>query len=113
MNYKIEFVNSGKTVECPGDKTVLAAAQDAGIVIPFSCQGGTCHTCAVKAEGEMDCEEMLALSAAEMNEGLRLTCVGKPLGNPKIYCRRAATGRPCLGDLCYCPTKKYCAIPAT
>ena len=85
MNYKIEFVKSGKSVECPGTKTVLEAAQEAGIEIPFSCQGGTCHTCAVIAEGEMDCEEMLALSAKEMEDGLRLTCVGKPLGDLKIY----------------------------
>ena len=85
MNFKIEFVVSGKTVECPATKTVLEAAQEAGIVIPFSCQGGTCHTCAVKAEGEMDCEEMLALTAGEMAQGLRLTCVGRPLGDLKIY----------------------------
>ena len=85
MAFKIEFVISGKTVECPPTQTVLEAAQAAGIEIPFSCQGGTCHTCAVKAEGVMDCEEMLALSADEMQSGLRLTCVGKPLGDLKIY----------------------------
>jgi ferredoxin len=84
MPYKIEFLISGKTVECPATKTVLEAAQEAGLEIPFSCQGGTCHSCAVKAEGEMDCEEMLALSAEEMSQGWRLTCVGKPLGNLKI-----------------------------
>ena len=83
--FTIRFEKSGKSVECPPDKTILEAAQEAGIEIPFSCQGGTCHTCAVKAEGEIDCEEMLALTAGEMAEGWRLTCVGKPLGNCKVY----------------------------
>jgi ferredoxin len=83
--YTITFEKSGKSVECPPDKTILEAAQEAGIVIPFSCQGGTCHTCAVKAEGPIDCEEMLALTADEMAEGWRLTCVGKPLGNCNVF----------------------------
>jgi ferredoxin len=83
--YKITFVNSGISVDCPPTRSILEAAQDAGIAIPFSCQGGTCHTCALKAEGEMDCEEMLALTADEMKDGWRLTCVGRPLGDCKIY----------------------------
>ena len=83
--FKISFVNSSREIECPPTKTILEAAQDAGIEIPFSCQGGTCHTCAVKAEGEMVCEEMLALTADEMRDGWRLTCVGKPLGDCKVF----------------------------
>jgi ferredoxin len=83
--YKITFAASGRSVDCPGDMSILEAAQKAGISIPFSCQGGTCHTCALKAEGEMDCEEMLALTADELKAGWRLTCVGKPLGDCKIY----------------------------
>jgi len=83
--FTITFTKSGKSVACPPDKTILEAAQEAGIVIPFSCQGGTCHTCALKGEGEMDCEEMLALTADEMKEGWRLTCVARPLGDCKIH----------------------------
>jgi ferredoxin len=83
--YRIDFVVSGRAVDCPPEKNILEAAQEAGIDIPFSCQGGTCHTCAVKAEGEIDCEEMLALSAKELEEGWRLTCVGKPKGDCRVY----------------------------
>ena len=83
--FTITFTKSGKSVQCPPTKSILEAAQEAGIEIPFSCQGGTCHTCALFAEGEMDCEEMLALTADEMKSGLRLTCVGKPLGDCKIF----------------------------
>ncbi len=81
MNFKIRFSKSHRSVDCPGTTTVLEAAQSAGIEIPFSCQGGTCHTCAVKAVGDIDQEEALALTAAELAEGWVLTCVGKPLSD--------------------------------
>jgi 2Fe-2S type ferredoxin len=82
--FKIEFTKTGCSIECPGTKTVLEAAQEAGISIPFSCQGGTCHTCAVKATGQIDQEEALALTAAELAQGWVLTCVGKPLSDLKV-----------------------------
>lgn len=82
--FKIEFSKSGKSVECRPDQTVLEAAQAAGIDIPFSCQGGTCHTCAVKGAGDMDTEEMLALTPPEMAAGWRLTCVARPRGDLKF-----------------------------
>jgi ferredoxin len=84
MTYKISFTKSGKTVDCAPTQTVLEAAQSAGLDIPFSCQGGTCHTCAVKGEGTMETEEMLALTANEMAQGWRLTCVAYPRGDCKF-----------------------------
>jgi ferredoxin len=80
-SYKIEFTKSGKQIDCAPDKTVLEAAQAAGIDIPFSCQGGTCHTCAVKGSGEMLTDEMLALTPPELAAGWRLTCVAYPRGD--------------------------------
>lgn len=82
--FTIRFSRSNRSVLCPPSQTILEAAQAGGIEMPFSCQGGTCHTCAQKAEGEMDCEEMLALSAEELQAGWRLICVGKPRGNCTI-----------------------------
>jgi ferredoxin len=79
--YKLSFTRSGVTVGCGPDQTVLEAAQGAGLEIPFSCQGGTCHTCAVKGRGEMETEEMLALTSTELADGWRLTCVAKPRGD--------------------------------
>ncbi len=82
--FKVEFTRSGRVVECPPGRTVLEAAQDAGLDIPYSCQGGTCHTCAVKISGPIDQEEALALTAEELAQGWCLTCVGKPLGDLKV-----------------------------
>jgi ferredoxin len=83
--YKIEFTKSARSVDCPGERTVLEAAQEAGLEnLPYSCQGGTCRTCAVLGEGEMETEEMLALTPAELREGWRLTCVAYPRGDCKF-----------------------------
>ena len=79
--FKVQFTKSLKSIQVQPGKTVLEAAQDAGIEIPFSCQGGTCHTCAVKCVGEIDQEEALALTADELAQGWVLTCVGKPLSD--------------------------------
>ena len=82
---KIEFTKSRRTVECPPNRTILEAAQEAGLEnLPFSCQGGTCRTCAVKGEGDMETEEMLALTASEIRDGWRLTCVAYPRGDCRI-----------------------------
>lgn len=78
---RIKFAKSGRTVVWDGVSTVLESAQAAGIDIPFSCQGGTCHTCAVMGQGDMETEEMLALNPQELAQGWRLTCVAKPLGD--------------------------------
>ena len=83
--YKISFTKSGKTVDCPPNRTALEAAQEAGLEnLPYSCQGGTCKTCAVKGEGEMETEEMLALTPNEIQAGWRLTCVAYPRGDCKF-----------------------------
>ncbi len=79
--HRITFAKSGKTVECPDTRTVLEAAQEAGIDLPFSCQGGTCQTCMLKVQGEIDQEEALAITPLEREKGYALTCVGRPRGD--------------------------------
>lgn len=81
MSFTVRFSKSHKSVIVPAGKTVLECAQAAGIEIPYSCQGGTCHTCAVKCVGDIDQEEALALTPAELAQGWVLTCVGKPLSD--------------------------------
>ncbi len=79
---KVTFSRAGITFECPPDSTVLEAAQAAGVQgLPYSCQGGTCRTCAAKGSGEMETEEMLALTPSELREGWRLPCVAFPRGD--------------------------------
>jgi ring-1,2-phenylacetyl-CoA epoxidase subunit PaaE len=62
------------------DESVLNAALDKGIDLPYSCQGGVCTACRGKLKsGQMHLDEREGLSDAELNEGYVLTCVGHPL----------------------------------
>lgn len=66
-------------VEVSPDKTILEAALDADIDLPYSCQSGLCTTCRGKLHsGKVEMEEEEGLSEQEINEGYVLTCVGHP-----------------------------------
>lgn len=82
VTHTIRFTKTGRSFGCPEGISVLEAAQGAGLEnLAFSCQGGTCRTCAVKGAGEMETDQMLALTPPELRDGLRLTCVAFPRGD--------------------------------
>ena len=43
--YQAVLQPSGRSFPAPADRTLLAAAADAGIALPSSCRNGTCRTC--------------------------------------------------------------------
>lgn len=66
-------------------KTLLEAATESGVALPFSCQLGGCGACKVQlSEGDVVMEEPNCLSARERAEGQVLTCVGRPKGAVKL-----------------------------
>lgn len=74
------FDKKNYTYEVTPDTTVLFAGLDAGIDLPYSCQGGVCTACRGKLKsGKMHLDEREGLSDAELKEGYVLTCVGHPL----------------------------------
>ncbi len=69
--------NVSTLVAAPG-KTILDAALDAGIDMPFSCAMGGCGACRVRlSSGSVDMAEPNCLSQAERRDGYVLTCVGR------------------------------------
>ncbi len=61
-------------------KSILDAALDEGLNMPFSCQSGLCTACrAKKITGEIKMSGGDGLSDEEIKEGYVLTCVGHPL----------------------------------
>ncbi len=61
-------------------KSVLDAAMDAGVDVPFSCKGAVCCTCKAKVmEGKIQMEKNYALTDKEVAEGYVLTCQSHPL----------------------------------
>ncbi len=67
-------------VNVPPTKTILEAALDAGVDVPYSCQSGLCTACrGHKKSGEVKMDEDEGLSESEITEGYILTCVSHPL----------------------------------
>ncbi|GAB2762662.1 2Fe-2S iron-sulfur cluster-binding protein [Salinimicrobium soli] len=64
----------------PKNSTVLQAALDQGIDVPYSCQGGICSSCVARIiEGKAEMEKNSILVDSEIEEGLVLTCQAHPL----------------------------------
>lgn len=71
----IAFTRSGKTAEVTGEQTVLEAAEEAGVDIPFECRSGICGQCKttlVSGQVAMDVQD--ALTAADRTRRLILAC---------------------------------------
>ncbi len=61
-------------------KSILDAAMDAGVDVPFSCKGAVCCTCKAKVlEGKIQMDKNYALTDQEVAEGYILTCQAHPL----------------------------------
>lgn len=68
------------TFNMPKNTTVLDAALDHGLDVPYSCQGGICSSCVARiTEGEAEMEKNSILVDSEIEEGLVLTCQAHPL----------------------------------
>jgi ferredoxin len=71
----VHFRRSGKVAELPTGLTILEAAEDAGLEIPFECRSGICGQCKTKllaGQVTMDVED--ALSAQDRSYGIILAC---------------------------------------
>lgn len=77
----VRFTRSGKFAPLTPDKTVLEAAEEAGVEIDNSCRSGTCGSCKVKllsGSVTMDCED--ALEPGDKAQNLILACQAKASG---------------------------------
>jgi ferredoxin len=85
--YTVQIQHEGQTytIEVPEDKTVLGAAEEAGIDLPNSCNAGVCTTCAAKIlEGTVEQSEGMGVSTELQAEGYALLCVAYPRSNLKV-----------------------------
>lgn len=81
--YLIDWQPVGRRIEIPEGKTLLEAAQIAGVELVSVCGGGgTCRGCLVRlAEGKLSSlslEEQAMLEESEIRAGFRLACQARP-----------------------------------
>ncbi len=88
--HKVTIKNSGHTFDVRPSQTVLQAAIEAGINLPYGCRNGACGSCkATLVAGKVmhDDYQGSAMSDAELAAGNTLLCCARPLEDLTIECR--------------------------
>lgn len=77
---KVIYSGAEYVFEVPADKSILQAALDKKIDLPYSCQSGMCTACMGRCtSGVLKLHDPDGLSENEINNGFMLTCVAQPL----------------------------------
>ena len=87
---KVTIKNSGHTFEVRPSQTVLQAAIDAGINLPYGCRNGACGSCKAKlVSGKVmhNAYQASAMTDAELAAGNALLCCAMALEDLTIECR--------------------------
>lgn len=90
MSFKVTILPSQHEFAVQPGASVLDAALEAGIVLPYSCRDGACSTCKGKVvSGSFDAGSSPAhiLSAEELEAGLTLFCQARPTSDMVIEAR--------------------------
>ena len=81
----VEFVRSGKSCATRAGQTLLEAAEEQGVAIPFSCRQGQCGTCKTRLiEGTVTMDAEQGLDSESKARGFVLTCVGRATSAVKL-----------------------------
>lgn len=98
--HRVTLMPSGHAFEVPAGRSILLAAIDAGLGLPYSCKTGICRTCRGRVlAGEVDAGDVHPdyLSASERAAGHALLCRAVPLTDCTVEVREidhAAGMRP-------------------
>ena len=77
----IVFSDSGRIVEIDSSTTILEAAEQAEVSLPWECRSGICGQCKVRCEsGEVKMATRDAISNEEIVRGFILACQSRPVG---------------------------------
>jgi CDP-4-dehydro-6-deoxyglucose reductase len=84
MAHTVTLQPSGHTYAAPEDTTLLQAALDAGLTLPYGCRNGACGACKAKVTAGMidyGGAQEHALTAEDRDNGLALTCCARALSD--------------------------------
>lgn len=90
MSYKVTVKPSGHTFEVAENETILNAALEAGVNLPYGCRDGACGACKGRVlEGQVayDGPHPAALTENERFAGHALFCSARPLSDVVIEAR--------------------------
>jgi ferredoxin-NADP reductase/DMSO/TMAO reductase YedYZ heme-binding membrane subunit len=82
VTHEVTFDRREMVLEVPRRLTLLEAAEEAGLSLPFECRSGICGQCKLRVlEGEVAMDSTEALSRNERVEGFVLACQARPRSN--------------------------------
>ena len=90
MAHQVTIRNTGHQFQAADGESILQAALNAGLVLPYGCRDGACGSCKGKlVEGQIDYGRYSerALAPAEREGGFALFCQAKPLSDVVIEAR--------------------------
>jgi ferredoxin len=87
--FKVTLVNSNnkleKTIDCSSTTTILEAAEENDIDLPYSCRAGSCSTClGFIRKGLVDQSNQTFLDDDQIRAGYVLTCIAYPISDITI-----------------------------
>ena len=91
---RVTLQPSGHSFTTDGTESILQAALDAGLTLPYGCRNGACGACkGTVLDGLVDhgMAQETALSTADRAEGKALFCCAKPLSDLVLECREVGT----------------------
>lgn len=79
MAFQVHLTKSNVTFTVDKGETILEAAENARVVLSYSCRGGTCRSCMTrivsgKAEHDPEYADELSIDDGEVADGYRLLC---------------------------------------
>jgi ring-1,2-phenylacetyl-CoA epoxidase subunit PaaE len=84
-NIKIKFGNELHDLVVGENQSILQAALQNGISLPYSCRSGVCSTCAAKCvAGKIELIKNDVLTDADIVDGWILTCTGHPVSDDVV-----------------------------
>jgi 2Fe-2S type ferredoxin len=93
--YQVHLINKKRaidiTIPVEDTTTILEAAEEQGLDLPFSCHSGSCSSCVGKViEGEIDQSEQVFLDDEQVAKGFALLCVSYPRSDCTIRTHQEA-----------------------
>jgi len=93
MSYTITLLPSGHTFQAKSSQTIVEAAMDAGVHLPYGCRNGACGACKGKVvAGKVHLEDYQSsvISEDEIKNGMTLFCRAIALENLTIEIKELA-----------------------
>lgn len=84
-NIKIKYRGEQHDIVVGENQSILQAALQNNIPLPYSCRGGVCSTCMLKCTGgKVEMVKNDVLTEADLAQGWILTCTGHPLDDEVV-----------------------------